>query len=144
MLRGLLLTGGAPLYLRAELAGHEAAAAQPRRRRAARARSPRERSGGRPARSPAATSRPTSPPPARVALGREPLVDRDDRAASGAAPDGDDALELALLLADEDARAGDYRQALHALDARRGARRRRAPGRRRGEARDVARGARQP
>ena len=50
-----------------------------------------------------------------VALGREPLVDRTP-AASGAAPGGADALALTLLLADEDARAGDYAQALHALD----------------------------
>ena len=51
-----------------------------------------------------------------VALGREPLVDRTPAAASGAAPDAADALALTLLLADEDARAGDYAQALHALD----------------------------
>ena len=31
----------------------------------------------------------------------------------------EDALALALTLADEDARGGDYRQALHALDAAR-------------------------
>ena len=31
----------------------------------------------------------------------------------------DDPLALALALADEDARCGDYRQALHALDAAR-------------------------
>jgi len=54
-----------------------------------------------------------------VALGREPLVDRTQAAGSGAAPGGTeatDALELTLLLADEDARAGDFAQALHALD----------------------------
>jgi hypothetical protein len=33
------------------------------------------------------------------------------------APDSEDALELVLMLAEEDARAGDYAQALHALDA---------------------------
>jgi sulfide:quinone oxidoreductase len=50
------------------------------------------------------------------ALGREPLV---DRAATASAPAADaaDAVELALLLADADAQAGDYTQALHALDA---------------------------
>ena len=49
-------------------------------------------------------------------MGRAPLV---DRAASASAPadDAADAVELALLLADSDALAGDYTQALHALDA---------------------------
>ena len=56
-----------------------------------------------------ATARPAS-------LGREPLVDRTPSAADPA-PGRDDALDLALLMADEDARAGDLRQALHALDA---------------------------
>jgi hypothetical protein len=57
-----------------------------------------------------ATARPST-------LGREPLVDRAVTASRTPAPDRDDALELALLLADEDARSGDYAQALHALDA---------------------------
>jgi hypothetical protein len=52
-----------------------------------------------------------------VALGREPLVDRAATAHHPPAPDADDALELALLLADEDARTGDLSHALHALDA---------------------------
>jgi hypothetical protein len=38
-------------------------------------------------------------------------------AAAGASPEREDAFELALLMADEDARAGDLSQALHALDA---------------------------
>ena len=58
-----------------------------------------------------ATARPMS-------LGAEPLVDRV--AVPGAKlsdPEYQDALELALLLADCDARWGDYRSALSALDA---------------------------
>jgi hypothetical protein len=49
-------------------------------------------------------------------LGHETLADRSV-AATEPAPGREDALELALLMADEDARAGDLRQALHALDA---------------------------
>jgi hypothetical protein len=56
-----------------------------------------------------ATARPPS-------LSREPLVDRTP-SASDPAPGREDALELSLLMADEEARAGDLRQALHALDA---------------------------
>jgi hypothetical protein len=40
-----------------------------------------------------------------------------DYTAGPAAEDSDDARELALLLADEDAALGDYAQALRALDA---------------------------
>jgi hypothetical protein len=50
------------------------------------------------------------------ALGREPLIDRTP-ASRGSGSDTEDALRLALLLADADAAAGDYAQALHALDA---------------------------
>ena len=49
-------------------------------------------------------------------LAAEPLVDRVANLGASA-PDHDDAFELALLLAQEDATIGDYRQALHALDA---------------------------
>jgi hypothetical protein len=52
-----------------------------------------------------------------VSLGAEPLVDRVPGAAKRGVTDRDAALELALLLADEDAAAGDLHQALHALDA---------------------------
>jgi hypothetical protein len=51
------------------------------------------------------------------ALGRQPLADRMATASHEPAPDAAEALELALLLADEDARTGDLTQALHALDA---------------------------
>jgi hypothetical protein len=50
-----------------------------------------------------------------VALTASPLQDVGHAGGSG----DEDALALALLLADEDARCGDYRQALHALDAAR-------------------------
>ena len=117
VLRGLLLTGGAPLYLRAELSpGGEV---QPGGRRAVRGRISGEASG-----------RALWWPPGKVAgrylaphlatasaaLGTRPL---EDRVPNGrpSAPDHEQALELALLMAEEDARAGDYRQALHALDA---------------------------
>jgi hypothetical protein len=38
-------------------------------------------------------------------------------AATSPSPEREDALELALLMAEQDARAGDFSQALHALDA---------------------------
>jgi sulfide:quinone oxidoreductase len=119
VLRGLLLTGGAPLYLRAELGP---------------AGEVRDRSGTGPM--PAtitgeASARALWWPPGKIAglylapylatarppdLIAEPLADRAVTAGTPA-PGREDALELALLMADEDARAGDLRQALHALDA---------------------------
>ena len=51
-----------------------------------------------------------------VALGDEPLRDRV-AGVPAAVSEHDAALELALLVADEDAAAGDLTQALHALDA---------------------------
>jgi sulfide:quinone oxidoreductase len=117
VLRGLLLTGGAPLYLRAELdlAGRTAAASVRSRalRGEASARAlwwPPGKIAGRYLAPYLATARP-------VALGGEPLV---DRVASGGRTDPREheaALDLALLVADEDAAAGDLAQALHALDA---------------------------
>jgi sulfide:quinone oxidoreductase len=114
VLRGLLLTGGAPLYLRAVVGDGEAPVARPL--------------GGRP--SSAAGQRALWWPPAKiagrylaplmatarpVALTSSPLQDVGHAGGGG----DEDALALALLLADEDARCGDYRQALHALDAAR-------------------------
>ena len=53
-----------------------------------------------------------------MSLGDEPLVDRVPGAARAADPrEHEAALDLALLLADEDAAAGDFAHALHALDA---------------------------
>jgi sulfide:quinone oxidoreductase len=124
VLRGLLITGGAPLYLRSEpqRLPHEttvAIDARPRRHL------PRDASS--------ASGQPLWWPPAKIAgrylgpflatarprpLASELLTDR--RAVPGPpAFDAEvqDALELALLLADCDARWGDYRSALQALDA---------------------------
>ena len=82
-----------------------------------RARCPRARCGGRPARSPAATSLRTCRRRARrrSATSRSSTACRERPTADAAERDA--ALELALLLADEDAAAGDLHQALHALDA---------------------------
>jgi sulfide:quinone oxidoreductase len=117
VLRGLLLTGGAPLYLRAELEGeHPVGHSRPvpaRLRGEASTRAlwwPPGKVAGRYLAPYFATARP-------IVLGREPLVDRAATARQAPAPDADDALQLALLLADEDARSGDFSQALHALDA---------------------------
>ena len=52
-----------------------------------------------------------------VDLGSEPLHDRAAAAGASPAADRDEAYQLALLLAEQDAELGDYRQALHALDA---------------------------
>jgi sulfide:quinone oxidoreductase len=124
VLRGLLITGGAPVYLRAE----------PQRM-------PRERTVAIDARPILRTMRDTSAaagqplwwPPAKIAgrylapflatarpqpLGAQLLA---DRIAIPGPPvpeaEFEDALELALLLADCDARWGDYGAALNALDA---------------------------
>jgi sulfide:quinone oxidoreductase len=110
VLRGLLLTGGAPLYLRAELAGDEAPVARTLRGEVS-GRAlwwPPGKIAGRYLAPYLGTARP-------VDLAAEPLHDRTS--AAPPAPDRDDAYELALLLAEEDARAGDFAQALHALDA---------------------------
>ena len=124
VLRGLLMTGGAPLYLRCEpqRLAHEATVAIEARR-------PRRNGGG----GSASAGQALWWPPAKVAgrylapylaaarpvpFGAEPLVDRV--AVPGARlsdPEYQDALELALLLADCDARWGDHRSALNALDA---------------------------
>ena len=53
--------------------------------------------------------------------GTEPLRDRAAAAGASPAADRDEAYELALLLAEQDAALGDYRSALHALDAAAGA-----------------------
>jgi sulfide:quinone oxidoreductase len=116
ILRGVLLTGGAPLYLRAVVGSGEA----PVTRRLGPASSTVARSAlwwppakvaGRYLAPLTATARP-------VALRTSPM---EDRGLVTAPPDreNDDALALTLLMADEDARCGDYRQALHALDAAR-------------------------
>ncbi|MGO9956587.1 MAG: NAD(P)/FAD-dependent oxidoreductase [Solirubrobacteraceae bacterium] len=124
VLRGLLITAGAPLYLRCEpqrLERHTSVAINARR----------------PPHSLPGTSEASDQalwwPPAKIAgrylapylatarpsaLTSEPLADRG--AIAGPAIDEDefeDAVELALLLADGDADWGDYHSALAALDA---------------------------
>jgi sulfide:quinone oxidoreductase len=115
VLRGLLLTGGAPLYLRAELDSRGD-------RRTGRARRlhgevsgwalwwPPGKVAGRYLAPYLSTARP-------VALGSEPLTDRVPGQAPADQAEHEAALDLALLLAEEDEAAGDLRQALHALDA---------------------------
>jgi len=124
VLRGLLMTGGAPLYLRCEpqrLAREATVAIEATR--------PRRNGGG----GSAAAGQALWWPPAKVAarylapylatarpvpLSGEPLVDRVAIPGGKVSdPEYEDALELALLLADCDAQWGDYRSALSALDA---------------------------
>jgi sulfide:quinone oxidoreductase len=124
VLRGLLLTGGAPLYLRAE------PQRLPRQATVAIEATPLR---GTTRNASAAAGQPLWWPPAKIA-GRylspflatarpQPLSSQllADRVAVPASPLPDaefqDALELALLLADCDARWGDYATALSALDA---------------------------
>jgi sulfide:quinone oxidoreductase len=122
VLRGLLMTGGAPLYLRSE---------PQRLPRTASVAIEATHRGGHGASS--AAGQALWWPPAKIAgrylapylatarpqpLAAEPLVDRvavPGHQISDA--EFDDALELALMLADCDARWGDYRSALSALDA---------------------------
>jgi sulfide:quinone oxidoreductase len=124
VLRGLLMTGGAPLYLRSE------PQRLPRGATVA-IEAGRTRPGGREASS--AAGQPLWWPPAKIAgrylapflatarpqpLSSGPLADRV--AVPGprsSEPEFQDALALALLLADCDARWGDYAAALNALDS---------------------------
>jgi sulfide:quinone oxidoreductase len=116
VLRGLLLTGGAPLYLRTRLTATgtpEGTTTRVVARRADAAVSgralwwPPSKIAGRYLASLLATARPPL-------LATAELQDH----APGPAEDGrDDARELALLLAEQDAAMGDYAQALRAIDA---------------------------
>jgi sulfide:quinone oxidoreductase len=123
VLRGLLLTGGAPLYLRAE------PQRMPRQTTVAIDATPRHRSTRGAS---AAAGQPLWWPPAKIAgrylgpflatarpepLSSELLVDRISVGPSISDAGFEDALELALMLADCDARWGDYGAALNALDA---------------------------
>jgi sulfide:quinone oxidoreductase len=117
VLRGVLLTGGAPLYLRAELdpQGARRSGTAKRGRLTGEVSSralwwPPGKVAGRYLAPYLATARP-------VMLGVEPLFDRVPTPAQSDAAEHEAALELALLIADEDAAAGDPAQALHALDA---------------------------
>jgi sulfide:quinone oxidoreductase len=117
VMRGLLLTGGAPIYLRSVLTAEgepERGSAKRFARRSASAVShhalwwPPGKIAGRYLAPLLATARP-------------PLLatsQLQDFTPTGGLDDGrDDARELALLLADEEAAMGDYAQAVHALDA---------------------------
>ena len=112
VLRGLLLTGGAPLYLRAELSGDQ----EPTARRLQGEVSgralwwPPGKVAGRYLAPYLGTARPVDPR-------SEPLRDRAAAAGASPATDRDEAYQLAILLAEQDAEVGDFRQALHALDA---------------------------
>jgi sulfide:quinone oxidoreductase len=117
VLRGLLLTGGAPLYLRAELdtTGRPREGGTRARRLMGEVSTralwwPPGKVAGRYLAPYLSTARP-------VSLGREPLIDRVALPAADDAGEHEAALALALLLADEDAAAGDFAPALHALDA---------------------------
>jgi sulfide:quinone oxidoreductase len=124
VLRGLLLTGGAPLYLRAEpgrLPRESTVAIEAHRVRGIRRDAsaaggqalwwPPAKIAGRYLAPYLATARPV-PLAAGVLADRVPIP-------GPPLPDDEqqDALELALLLADSDARWGDYGSALSALDA---------------------------
>jgi sulfide:quinone oxidoreductase len=124
LLRGVLLTGGAPLYLRAQpqRLPREATVAI----EAARRRRPDSEASS-------AADEPLWWPPAKIAgrylgpflatarpqpLGSDLLTDRVVVPGPPLAEvDYDDALELSLMLANCDARWGDYESALSALDA---------------------------
>jgi sulfide:quinone oxidoreductase len=115
VLRGLLLTGGAPLYLRAELdpSGE---------RRGTRSRRLRGETSSRalwwpPGKIAARYLAPHLSMARPVALVAELLEDRVARPASLDPAEQHAALDLVLMIADEDAEAGDLSQALHALDA---------------------------
>ena len=117
VLRGLLLTGGAPLYLRAELdfsgARREAGVRHRRLAGAVSSRAlwwPPGKIAGRYLAPYLSTARPRS-------LGEEPLADRGAGSRVAHPAEHEAALDLVLLLADEDEAAGDLPQALHALDA---------------------------
>ena len=130
VIRGLLLTGGVPVYLRAgagasrhestvaaERGGDGDAPQAPDWRRVESSSStsalwwPPSKIAGRYLAPYLATARP-------LPLSSAPLADRHAPAHGHAsAQEHADALELALVLADYDARWGDYPMALHALDS---------------------------
>jgi sulfide:quinone oxidoreductase len=102
VLRGRLLTAGAPLYLQARPSGQSIASARA-------LWSPPEKIAGRYLAPYLATAR-----PARI--GAEPLFERVPSIA-GARGDARDSVTLALALAEAEARCGNTNRALQALDA---------------------------
>jgi sulfide:quinone oxidoreductase len=119
VLRGLLLTAGAPLYLRAEVGA--TGLPEPSRRPASRPlRAPKSEASTRalwwpPGKVAGRYLAPMLSTARPVAVASQPLIDRVP--ATSPDDDRDEALELTLLLAEEDARLGDYPQAIEALDA---------------------------
>jgi sulfide:quinone oxidoreductase len=116
VLRGLLMTGGAPLYLRSRLSPvgePQSSTARRTRRRPASAVSRRALwwPPGKIAGRYLAPLQATARPPVLAA------AQLQDYGPGPAADDRDDAFELALLLAEEDAAMGDFAQAVRALDA---------------------------
>jgi sulfide:quinone oxidoreductase len=117
VLRGVLLTGGAPLYLRAEIDADTDPIARrlPSGRGSAGPRSlwwPPAKVAGRYLAPLLSTAR----PPILLA---SPMSDLADAPAPEEDAGTGEALALVLAIADEDASHGDYRQALHALDTAR-------------------------
>jgi sulfide:quinone oxidoreductase len=123
ILRGLLLTGGAPLYLRSTLD----VSGSPKPGSVHARRVDVDRPSGE------VSTRALWWPPGKIA-GRylapllattrpswvtfAPLVDRSRRGSATEPAEGrEDALTLTLLIADQDAAIGDFAEALHALDA---------------------------
>jgi sulfide:quinone oxidoreductase len=102
VLRGRLLTSGAPLYLQARPSGQSLASARA-------LWSPPEKIAGRYLAPYLSTAR-----PARI--GAEPLIERVP-AAAGPAGGGRDAVTLALALADAEARCGNPTRALQARES---------------------------
>jgi sulfide:quinone oxidoreductase len=102
VLRGRLLTSGAPLYLQARPSGQSLASARA-------LWSPPEKIAGRYLAPYLSTARPTR-------LGAEPLTERVP-AVAGARGDERVAVTLALALADAETRCGNRTRALQALDA---------------------------
>jgi sulfide:quinone oxidoreductase len=113
VLRGLLLTGGAPLYLRATLdpQGRIEDRAHTRLVGSTSTRAlwwPPAKVAGRYLAPLLATARP-------AALAEHPM--QDLAPGGGVVSEGDDALAFALLVADRDAQLGDFDEAVQALDA---------------------------
>jgi sulfide:quinone oxidoreductase len=113
VMRGLLLTGGAPLYLRSALSAEgepESTEARSARRSVASRRAlwwPPGKIAGRYLAPLLATARPALATPAEL----------QDFDAGAVGEDRDDARELALMLAEEEAAMHQYSRAVHALDA---------------------------
>lgn len=113
IIRGMLLIGGQPLYLRAELGAREGTAERLPLRSDASPRAlwwPPAKVAARYLGPYLATARPPQ-------LSTEPLTDRAAPGPDAPPPDASAAVDLALALADADASWGDFEAAVRALDA---------------------------